>query len=117
MLSKSESMRLPFFTILCAFWTVTLFGATQVPPGQSVPPAAAEPGKDVVHQLSNAFARVFETVAPGVVIIEVSKKNDGEPTTLDDLFFQSPDQNQRRQNRQNLEPIQSEGSGFIVKPD
>ena len=30
----------------------------------------------MVHQLNNAFAKVFETVAPSVVIIEISKKNE-----------------------------------------
>src|SRR6266516_1841521 len=43
-------------------------------PTSSVPAAAAEAGKDVVHQLNNAFAKVFETVAPSVVIIELSKE-------------------------------------------
>ena len=80
---------------------------------------AAEAGKDVVHQLNNAFAKVFETVAPSVVIIETSKKNDGsESSPFDDLFFQGPpDQNNQRRNPNALQPIQSEGSGFIVRPD
>ena len=48
------------------------------------------PGKDVVHQLNSAFTKVFEIVAPSVVIIEVTKKADGnEHFTLDDLFFQN----------------------------
>ena len=61
----------------------------------TVPPAAAESGKDVVHALNNAFAKVFEIVAPSVVIIEVSEKNDGnEGFNFDDLFFQGqPDDN------------------------
>jgi len=84
-----------------------------------VPAAVAEAGKDVVHQLNNAFAKVFETVAPSVVIIEVSKKNDiAESSPLDDLFFQgSPDENNPRRNPGPPRPIQSEGSGFIVRPD
>ena len=41
----------------------------------TIPAAAAEAGKDVVHQLNNAFAKVFEIIAPSVVIIEISKKN------------------------------------------
>jgi Do/DeqQ family serine protease len=81
----------------------------------TVPPEAAAPGKDVVHQLNNAFARVFETVAPSVVIIEVTKKADASDTTLDDLFFQSP--NDPHHPSGEPEPIQSEGSGFIVRPD
>lgn len=80
----------------------------------TVPPEAAAPGKDVVHQLNRAFEKVFETVAPSVVIIEVTKKNDGNETSLDDLFFQAPDD---PHHRQMPEPVQSEGSGFIVRQD
>ena len=85
----------------------------------TVPPAAAESGKDVVHALNNAFAKVFEVVAPSVVIIEVSKKNDGnEGFNFDDLFFPGqPDDNSPRRGPRNLQPIQSEGSGFIVRSD
>jgi serine protease Do len=89
-------------------------------PTSTVPPAAADAGKDVVHQLNSAFTKVFEIIAPTVVIIEVSKKNDGPDTSaLDDLFFhqQPQDENHPRRGPRNSEPIQSEGSGFIVKPD
>jgi S1-C subfamily serine protease len=98
---------------------MSIFAATpEIAPTPTVPAAAAEQGKDVVHQLNNAFAKVFETVAPSVVIIEVSKKNDGETSAFEDLFFQGPpDQNNPRGNQKNPQPIQSEGSGFIVRPD
>src|SRR5256885_14287878 len=88
------------------------------PPTPTVPAAAAEAGKDVVHQLNNAFAKVFEIVAPSVVIIEISKKNDGsESSPFDDLFFQGPpDENNQQRNPNGSRPIQSEGSGFIVRP-
>src|SRR5947208_8531048 len=89
-------------------------------PSATVAPAAAESGKDVVHALNNAFAKVFEIVAPSVVIIEVSKKNEGnDGFNFDDLFFQGQpdDNNSPRRNPRNLQPIQSEGSGFIVRPD
>ncbi len=90
-------------------------------PTPTVPPAAAESGKDVVHQLNNAFAKVFEIVAPSVVIIEVTKKNDGgDGSSLDDLFFPNqpqPDENNSRRNPRSAPPLQSEGSGFIVRPD
>jgi len=121
MLSKSEPMRL--FPILVSFIAATrlsIFAATpEVAPSPTVPAAAAEAGKDVVHQLNNAFAKVFEIVAPSVVIIEVSKKNDGGETSMfDDLFFQGPpDENSPRGNPRGAQPIQSEGSGFIVRPD
>src|SRR5438270_8402269 len=119
MLSKSEPMR--SFPILVSFIAATrlsIFAATpEVAPSPTVPAAAAEAGKDVVHQLNNAFAKVFEIVAPSVVIIEVSKKNEGgETSTFDDLFFQGPpDQNNPR--GRGSQPVQSEGSGFIVRPD
>src|SRR5438105_8937807 len=88
-------------------------------PTSTVPPAAADAGKDVVHQLNSAFTKVFEIIAPTVVIIEVTKKNDGPDTsTLDDLFFNQPqDDSAPRRGPRNREPIQSEGSGFIVRQD
>ena len=82
-----------------------------------MPAAVAAPGKDVVHQLNSAFEKVFETVAPSVVIIEVTKKADANDASLDDLFFQAPDANDPHHNLDAPEPVQSEGSGFIVRPD
>ena len=92
---------------------------TEVAPTGTVPVPAAEAGKDVVHQLNSAFTKVFEIVAPSVVIIEVTKKNDpAENPTLDDLFFQGPqDDVVPRKNPRNSQPIQSEGSGFLVRSD
>ena len=113
-------MRLiPVLVLVATLSTMSIFAATpEIAPTPTVPAAAAEQGKDVVHQLNNAFAKVFETVAPSVVIIEVSKKNDGETSAFEDLFFQGPpDQNNPRGNQKNPQPIQSEGSGFIVRPD
>jgi serine protease Do len=88
-------------------------------PAATVPAADAEAGKDVVHQLNSAFTKVFEIVAPSVVIIETTKKNDAsESPTLEDLFFQGPqDENAPRRNPRNSQPVQSEGSGFIVRAD
>src|SRR2546423_8399828 len=80
--------------------------------------AAAEQGKDVVHALNNAFAKVFETVAPSVVIIEISKKGESEAPSLEDFFFQGPpDENNTPRNPRSFQPSQSEGSGFMVRPD
>jgi serine protease Do len=120
MLSKSELMR--SFSILISFIVASrlaIFAAiAEIAPTPTVPAAAAEAGKDVVHQLNNAFAKVFERVAPSVVIIELSKKGDSEGSAFDDLFFQGPpDENNPRRNPHGLQPIQSEGSGFIVRPD
>src|SRR5881397_3428278 len=119
MLSKSEPMR--SFPILVSFIAATrlsIFAATpEVAPSPTVPAAAAEAGKDVVHQLNNAFAKVFEIVAPSVVIIEITKKNDGgEGSSFDDLFFQTPPDENNPQPRQR-EPVESEGSGFIPRVD
>src|SRR5213082_955811 len=105
--------------LIAALSTMSILAATpEIPPTPTVPAAADEQGKDVVHQLNNAFAKVFETVAPSVVIIEISKKSDTETSAFEDLFFQGPpDESNPRRNQKNLQPIQSEGSGFIVRPD
>ncbi len=87
-------------------------------PTPTIPAAAAEAGKDVVHQLNNAFAKVFEIVAPSVVVITITKKNEaGEPPSLDDLFQGPPDDQNPRGSPQGNLPIQSEGSGFIIRGD
>jgi serine protease Do len=88
-------------------------------PSPTVSAAAADAGKDVVHQLNSAFTKVFEIIAPSVVIIEVTKKNESsENPSLDDLFFQGPqDEDAPRRNPRSSQPIQSEGSGFIVRAD
>src|SRR4030095_6022350 len=117
-MSKFQLMRFLFALIFCGPLSVSPLLAQES--SATIPPAAAEPGKDVVHALNNAFAKVFELVAPSVVIIEISKKNDGnEAFNFDDLFFpgQPDDNSPRRSPRFNLQPIQSEGSGFIVRPD
>ena len=115
-LSKLELMRLLLsFLLLAATSPLRAAAPPEAKPTPTVPAAAAEAGKDVVHQLNSAFTKVFEIVAPSVVIIEVTKKNDAtDNSALDDLFFQSqPDEN----NPRGFLPVQSEGSGFIVRPD
>src|SRR6266404_3294042 len=131
MLSNFEQMRLTSISFFIAALS-TMFAAAnpsfggsilaatpEIAPTPTVPAAAAEQGKDVVHALNNAFAKVFETVAPSVVIIEISKKNEGsEGPTFEDFFFQGPpDESNPRRGQRNLQPIQSEGSGFIVRGD
>jgi serine protease Do len=117
-LSKFQPMRLSIL-ILSAAISTSFAAQPEVVPTATVPASAAEAGKDVVHQLNNAFAKVFETVAPGVVIIKISKKSEtAEKSLLDDLFFQGPpDENTPRRSPGGFQPIQSEGSGFIVRPD
>src|SRR5689334_20061171 len=115
-MSKFQLMRFLFALILAGALSGSPILAQE--PTSTVPPAAAESGKDVVHALNNAFAKVFETVAPSVVIIEVSKKNDGnEGLNFDDLFSPGqPDDNSPRRGPKFFNPV-SEGSGFIVRPD
>jgi Do/DeqQ family serine protease len=120
-LSKIQVMRLlsVWFSLVLAS-VFSLSAATpETAATPTVPPASAEAGKDVVHQLNNAFTKVFETVAPSVVIIEISKKGEPEGSAFDDLFFQNPPDpnNDARPAPRNPQPIQSEGSGFIVRPD
>src|SRR6516165_10249008 len=113
-------MRLSIFA-LCLALSTSFAAQPETAPSDAGPvnPSAAQAGKDVVHQLNNAFAKVFETVAPGVVIIETSKKNEvSENSPLDDLFFQGPpDENRPRRNPGTPRSVQTEGSGFIVRPD
>jgi Do/DeqQ family serine protease len=115
-MSKFQLMRFLFALILASALSASPIRAQEST--STIPPAAAESGKDVVHALNNAFAKVFEIVAPSVVIIEVSKKNDGnEGLNFDDLFSPGqPDDNSPRRSPKFFNPV-SEGSGFIVRPD
>src|SRR5881275_2877712 len=103
-MSKFELMRFLFALIFCGAMSASPLLAQES--SSTIPPAAADSGKDVVHALNNAFAKVFETVAPSVVIIEVSKKNDGsDGSAFEDLFFQGPlDDNNPRRNQRGLQP-------------
>src|SRR5437763_10299633 len=120
LLSKFQPMRVSIFA-LCLALSISFAAQPEAVPSDAGPlnPSAVEAGKDVVHQLNNAFAKVFETVAPGVVIIETSKKSEvSESSPLDDLFFQGPpDDGRSRKNSGTPRAVQSEGSGFIVRPD
>ncbi|HET7227364.1 MAG TPA: trypsin-like peptidase domain-containing protein, partial [Chthoniobacterales bacterium] len=115
-MSKFQLMRFWFALILAGALSGSPILAQEST--STIPPAAVESGKDVVHALNNAFAKVFEIVAPSVVIIEVSKKNDGnEGLNFDDLFSPGqPDDNSPRRSPKFFNPV-SEGSGFIVRPD
>src|SRR5947208_378074 len=118
-MSKFPLMRTFLALLFSAAIRAALAASPETAATPTIPPAAAELGKAVVHSLNNAFAKVFENVAPSVVIIEVTKKNDGsEGLNFDDLFFQGqPDDNSQRRVPRNLQPVQSEGSGFLVRPD
>src|SRR5205814_9009842 len=108
--SKFQLMRFLFALIFCGALSVSPVLAQEASP--TVPPAAAESGKDVDHALNNAFAKVFEIVAPSVVVIEVAKKSDGnDGFNFDDLFFQGhPDDNSCLRGPRTIQPL-SEASG------
>jgi serine protease Do len=71
--------------------------------------------KDFAHQLNDAYTGVYEKGAPSVVVIDVEKddKNGPDPNNSNDgfdFFFRGPKE-------ENEQPDQSEGSGFIIRPD
>jgi serine protease Do len=74
----------------------------------------SDSGKDIAHQLNNAYTAVYEKVAPAVVVVDVEKTgrsgNPANPMDGFDFFFKGP----RDESEQ---PDQSEGSGFIVRQD
>src|SRR5436853_6626406 len=100
-----------FIFALCLALSISFAAQPEAVSSDAPPlnPSAVEAGKDVVHQLNNAFPKVFETVAPGVVIIETSKKSEiSERSPLDDLFFQGPpDENRPRRTPGPPAPVQS----------
>jgi serine protease Do len=76
--------------------------------------SVSDSGKDIAHQLNNAYTAVYEKVAPAVVVVDVEKTgrsgNPANPMDGFDFFFKGP----RDESEQ---PDQSEGSGFIVRQD
>src|SRR5256884_8030994 len=110
MLSNFEPMRTISILAVILGAMPILAATPEIAPTPTVPVAAAEQGKDVVHQLNNAFAKVFETVAPSVVIIEISKKSDTETSAFEDLFFQGPpDESNPRRDRKSTRLNSSHG--------
>jgi serine protease Do len=87
--------------------------------------AAEEPKKtdapDLAHQLNDAFVRVFEKVAPAVVVIDSEKKaGESEDEAIEnfDFLFRDPkEKDSRRHFDFPQQPAHSEASGFIVRPD
>ncbi|MBV8415536.1 MAG: trypsin-like peptidase domain-containing protein [Verrucomicrobia bacterium] len=76
--------------------------------------SASNPGKDIAHQLNDAYTAVYEKVAPAVVVVDVEKNgrsgNSSSPMDGFDFFFRGPKD-------ESEQPDQSEGSGFIVRQD
>ncbi len=85
-------------------------------------PATNAAGKDLIHQLDDAFVGVFEKVAPSVVVVEADKKASKDNSDSDegqglDFFFRGPNGGGDRRFRLPQEPTHSEGSGFVIRPN
>ncbi len=64
-----------------------------------------------VRALGNAFAGIYETVAPTVVVLEVSKPGRNEENFSWESLFGNPGMDPRSRESE------SEGSGFIIRED
>lgn len=91
-------MKRAVFGLLCAAWVLPAV------------PAAASPA---VRALGNAFAAVYEKVAPTVVVLEVSREDDGRGADAFAWQFLFRDEDAPRGPRAQ----ESEGSGFIIRED
>jgi len=106
-------LRLPSLSVL-------LLAGSLVTTATAAPPEAMRP----LQALNDSLVAVFEKVAPSVVVIQVEKKQTGEdeesaPTPFD-FFFRDPQAPQGVPDRRFRIPRQgpqSEGSGFIARPD
>jgi serine protease Do len=78
--------------------------------------SGANAGKDLVHQLNEAFEEVYDRVSPTVVVIDVAKStassNTNNPFEGFDFFFKGPKGDEGSE-----QPDQSEGSGFVIRAD
>src|SRR6267154_826035 len=78
--------------------------------------SGANAGKDLVHQLNEAFEQVYDRVSPSVVVIDVAKSaqtsNGNNPFEGFDFFFKTPKGDEGSE-----QPDQSEGSGFVIRSD
>jgi serine protease Do len=96
-----------------ALFLLSGLSATMTAWGQTT---GANAGKDLVHQLNEAFEQVYDRVSPTVVVIDVSKtaqSNSGNnPFEGFDFFFKTP-----KGDEGGDQPDQSEGSGFVIRSD
>ena len=82
--------------LLCAAWVA------------AAEPALASPA---VRALGNAFSGIYEKVSPSVVVLEVTKTGSREDNFSWESLFGSPGAEPRSREDE------SEGSGFIIRPD
>ncbi|MBL9134452.1 MAG: trypsin-like peptidase domain-containing protein [Verrucomicrobiales bacterium] len=87
--------------------------------------AAADDDVDIARRLSNAFARVAETVSPAVVVVKVWPKESASTFDHGGLFRFLPEDTRReleerleRDSRERRgEPDPEQGSGVIIRED
>jgi S1-C subfamily serine protease len=108
---------------------VLLPGARAEEPGPTAPAQASPPGKalSLLRQIDEGFVQVFEKVAPAVVVIEATKKNEPGESSEDvrGLFLPDGDESPKDSSDENEngrlwrlpQQTRSEGSGFIIRPD
>ena len=104
-------------TLLCAAaLATTLRAEPAASPDVSRPASAAS--ANLLHQLDDLYADLYNKVAPSVVVIDTTRRSPDqaeEPRGFD-FFFRAPDDEKHRQFRM-PEHRASEGSGFFVRPD
>jgi S1-C subfamily serine protease len=82
-------------------------------------PLAAQDSLAVLKKLDEGFTAVFEKVAPAVVVIEATKAEPVRKLQSSDLFDHDDLAEQKRERDWTVPeiPVQSEGSGFFIRPD
>ena len=81
--------------------------------GLSVFLAISAPAQSPARALGDAFADVYEKTAPSVVVLEVVRREEGEPSGMFAWELLFPD----RSRRSPEQTEESEASGFIIRED
>ena len=90
-----------------------------IPPPRAEPVVPPSPAKSIATQLNDAYVSVFERVAPGVVVIDVTKKpsndTDGDGVFPDFFSHQGPGKDSDSASPHRHPGPSSEGSGFVIQ--
>ncbi len=83
--------------------------------------STAAESTDALHQLQNAFASVAEEASKSVVVIQVTAQASPQERGTEDFEWPfgwfGPDHQRQPLRPQHPQPHQSQGSGFIIRPD
>ena len=122
------SKRFPFCCLVLSLFLAVGSAASQaqekappvIPPPRAEPVVPPSPAKSIATQLNDAYVNVFERVAPGVVVIDVTKKASSAVDGNDvfpDFFHQGPGDSDApgSPHRQPPSGLSSEGSGFVIQ--